>query len=375
MTMAKLRLKYVNAFRNSKRTNDRLRHYFRRRGQQKAVPLPGLPGSEEFMAAYTAALATLPDHPSEIGARRTQPGTIDALAVSYYQSGSWLHGMDESTRQRRRPTIERFRERHGSKRVALLRRDHVEKMLGEIDKPHAKKHWLKAIRGLLKHAVPTMRRDNPCDGINVVVPKSKGHHTWTDAEVEQFRVHWLLGTVPRLAMEFALETVSRGIEITRLGRQHVHNGRIRIERAKGSDEVNLLLSDELRAAIEAMPKANHLLFVAKVDGSPMTPNWLSKCFAEWAIEAGLPARCRMHGLKKGGMRRDAEDGFTAHELMAKSGHKTLSEVQRYTEAVDNQRLVDSGHAKRRKRTKREDDYTNTPPDLHKQNGKPLKLHR
>ena len=370
--MARLRLKFVNAFRNSKRTNDRVRYYFRRRGE-KAIPLPGLPGSEEFMAVYAAARATLPDQANEIGARRTQPGTIDALVVSYYQSSAWLPGLGDASRQRHRSIIERFREKHGNKRVALLSRDPIERMLAQIEKPHAKRHWLKAIRGLLNHAVPTMIRDNPAAGIRVVLPKSRGHHTWADDEVEQFRAHWPLGTVPRLVMELALETVSRGIEITRLGRQHVYNGRIRIERAKGSDDVNLLLSDELRAAIEAMPKTNHLLFVAKVDGGPMTPNWLSKCFAEWAIEAGLHARCRMHGLKKGGMRRDAEDGFTAHELMAKSGHKTLSEVQRYTKAVDNQRLVDSGHAKRRGRTKREDDYTNTPSDLHKQNGKPLKF--
>ena len=272
--MARLRLKYVNAFRNPKRTNDRLRYYFRRRGQ-KAVPLPELPGSEEFMAAYTAALATLHDHPSEIGASRTQPGTIDALVVSYYQSAAWLHGMDETTRQRRHPTIERFREQHGSKRVVLLRRDHIEGMLAKIEKPHAKRHWLKAVRGLIRHAVPTMRRDNPCDGISIAVPKSRGHHTWTDAEIAQFRGHWQLGTVPRLVMEFALETTSRGVEITRLGRQHVVRGRIVIRRAKGSDDVDLPLTADLRAAIEAMPKSDALLFVSTGDGRAMTPNWLS----------------------------------------------------------------------------------------------------
>jgi hypothetical protein len=69
-------------------------------------------------------------------------------------------------------------------------------------------------------------------------------------------------------------------------------------------------------------------------------------FAEWATAAGLPSRCRMHGLKKGGMRRLAEDGYTTHELMGTSGHKTLSEVQRYTDAADKRRLADSGHAKR-----------------------------
>ena len=38
-------------------------------------------------------------------------------------------------------------------------------MLGEIGKPSAKRHWLKAIRGLLRSAVPSMRKDDPTDGI------------------------------------------------------------------------------------------------------------------------------------------------------------------------------------------------------------------
>ena len=74
------------------------------------------------------------------------------------------------------------------------------------------------------------------------------------------------------------------------------------------------------------------------------------------------------------MRRLAEGGRTTHELMAVSGHRSLSEVQRYTEAADRKRLADSALRGRRKRTKREDGYTNTPPELHKQDAKSLKLH-
>jgi hypothetical protein len=33
-------------------------------------------------------------------------------------------------------------------------------MLAAIDRPSANRHWLKAIRGLLRAAVPTMRRDD-----------------------------------------------------------------------------------------------------------------------------------------------------------------------------------------------------------------------
>jgi hypothetical protein len=54
--MARIKLKYVNGFSNRDRKSQRVRYYFRRRGI-KAIPLPGVPGSEEFMAAYSAALA------------------------------------------------------------------------------------------------------------------------------------------------------------------------------------------------------------------------------------------------------------------------------------------------------------------------------
>jgi integrase len=85
-------------------------------------------------------------------------------------------------------------------------------------------------------------------------------------------------------------------------------------------------------------------------GKPRSKYGLGNDFAKWATEAGLPARCRLHGLKKAGMRRLAEAGATAHELMAISGHRTLTEVQRYTEAADKKHLADSGMAKLRAKT-------------------------
>jgi hypothetical protein len=85
--MAVIRLKYVNSFANRDRTDGRLRFYFRRRGE-KSIALPGLPGSEEFLVAYAMALAAQPDLP-EIGAKRTLPGTINALIVDYYRSAEW----------------------------------------------------------------------------------------------------------------------------------------------------------------------------------------------------------------------------------------------------------------------------------------------
>jgi hypothetical protein len=115
--MAHIKLKYVNGYANRHRENGRVRYYFRRRGS-KAMPLPGLPGSEEFMAAYSAALAGLPDQHVEVGARRTLPGTINALVISYYRSNEW-HALAVDTQKNRRRVIEHFRAQHGDKRVAL----------------------------------------------------------------------------------------------------------------------------------------------------------------------------------------------------------------------------------------------------------------
>jgi integrase len=249
--------------------------------------------------------------------------------------------------------IEKFRERHGDKRVALLRREHVLSMLGEIEGPSARRSWLKAIRPLLQHAVPTMLRDDPTFGIATPkLPKTKGHHRRTDAEIERYRAYWPCGTQQRLVFEFALESVSRRGEVVRLGPQHVYtrDGEpwIRIARIHGSKPVDIPVSPELMVAIDAMPRS-HLTFIVTAYGKPRSKFGLGTDFAKWAREAGLPDRCRLHGLKKGGMRRAAEAQNTTRELMAFSGHKTYAEVQRYTDDAEDKLLAASGMAKRRKR--------------------------
>jgi hypothetical protein len=51
------------------------------------VPLPGLPGSDEFMAAYGEALSKSPR--VEIAATRTRAGSINAMIVGYLGSAAF----------------------------------------------------------------------------------------------------------------------------------------------------------------------------------------------------------------------------------------------------------------------------------------------
>lgn len=154
--MTRIKLDFIHEFIDRHGTP---RRYFRRRGF-KRVSLPGLPGSDEFMGAYQAALASGPKE-SAIGADRTKPGTVNALVIAYYASDAWTRGVTEDTRKTRRRIIERFRARHGDKRVALLQREHLQEMLAEIGKPSAQRHWLKAIRGLMRAAGSASTRSRP----------------------------------------------------------------------------------------------------------------------------------------------------------------------------------------------------------------------
>src|SRR5262245_19420456 len=133
----RVRLRHVHVFRDR---HGRLRAYLRIPGSRKSIPLPGAPGSSEFMAAYQAGIAGETLHP-EIGAGRTAPGTINAAIVSYFNSLAFARLAPE-TRRVRRSILERFRVEHGDKRVALTQRRHVDQMVAaKIGTPSAARNF------------------------------------------------------------------------------------------------------------------------------------------------------------------------------------------------------------------------------------------
>jgi integrase len=271
-------------------------------------------------------------------------GTVGALVIDYYTSEDW-NRLTPDTQRNRRVIIERFRVAHGDKRVVMLNADALERMIAKIPKAGSRVNFWKSIKPLIQSAVPRLRKDDPTKDVKTPrLPKTKGWHSWTDDEIAQFRNRWPLGTQARLVLEFALETASRRCEVVRLEPQHVKNGRIRIERAKGSKDVDIPVTPDLQAAIDAMPAVSGT-FVHH-DGKPYTAGSLGKAVIRWCDEAGMPAFCRLHGLKKGGMRLLAEAGATGHEIMSVSGHQKLDMVELYTADANRKKLADAAIAKR-----------------------------
>jgi integrase len=227
----------------------------------------------------------------------------------------------------------------GSVLVRDLATKHVRAVLDDLESGHQRRHWLKTLRALLAYAISIdMIDSDPSAGLKVRVKQTDGHHTWSAEEIAQYRTRWPLGTEARLALELGLETASRRVEIVRIGRQHIRDGRIRIARAKGCNAVDIPLSAPLAAAIAATPVTSHLTFF------PYSPNLLGTKFAEWSTAAGLPSHCRLHGLRKARTAELASMGATTHQIMAVTGHKSVAEVERYAAKFNRRRAADAAMA-------------------------------
>jgi integrase len=316
------------------------RWYFRRAGFKK-VPLPGLPWSPEFMAAYERALA---GQPAPIGAERSIPGTLRALAVSYFASPEF-RTTKPSTQYTYRNVIDRLCAEHGDKRVALLQREHVIKLLAaRAHTPGTANALRRSLRALMRHAVEIgMRGDDPTRDVRKIPSaKGDGYHSWTEAEIARFEGHHPVASRARLAFALLLYTGQRRSDVVRMGRQHINDGAICVRQQKTGREVWVPVHEAL-APIIAEASTN-LTFLLTHQGKPYTAAGFGNWFRDQCRAAGLHG-CSAHGLRKAAARRLAEAGCSTHEISAITGHASLREVARYTEAVDRRRLAASAMVK------------------------------
>jgi integrase len=327
--MTKLNLRYVQAWCDR---NGRVFHYFRRCGSPR-VRLPGLPGSAEFMRAYQDALGSTPE---PIGVSRSKPGSVSAAIASLYGSQGF-RTLKGSTQALWRSHLERLRAQHGDKPLNLLPRNFITALLDTLS-PSVARNCLKALRCLMQHCVERELIENdPTFGVRVRAIKSDGFHAWTDAEIAQFEAHHPIGSKARLAFALLLYTVQRRSDVIRMGPQHVRDGAIAVTQKKTSKPLMLPIRPELQTILDATP-GGHLTFLVSKGGRSYAGNNFSEQFRAWCDAAGL-RHCSAHGLRKAACRRMAEAGYTAHEIAAWSGHASLQEIKRYTDAVDQERLA------------------------------------
>src|SRR5215471_15374582 len=89
--------------------------------------------------------------------------------------------------------------------------------------------------------------------------------------------------------------------------------------------------------LEAGPTGK-LSFICKEDGLPYVKESLGNKFKDACVAGGVMNKSA-HGLRKAAATRAAENGATAHELMAIFGWVDIKEAEIYTRAADRKRLA------------------------------------
>lgn len=321
-----------------------VRLYFRKKGHPK-IRLPGLPGSEEFLQAYSKALSSSPTTPR---AAAIAKGSFGYVCKAYYASATFK-ALDPSTQSWRRRALDAICEQHGDKPVSGMQAKHVRMLRDEkANTLGAARNRLKALRALFRWAIEADEAPyDPTRDVKAIAYRSEGYHTWTPDEVKSFEDHHPISSKARLAMALLLYTACRREDVVRLGPQHIRGGRIRFRQAKNEHrspvDVDIPVHPDLANVVGLTP-TRHLTFLVTEYGKPFSVAGFGGKFREWCDQAGLP-HCSAHGLRKATAARLAERGATAHEIMAITGHQSLDEVERYTRAARKVGLADAAMSK------------------------------
>jgi integrase len=339
--MTRIKLRYVNEYMDR---HGKVRRYFRRPGC-RAIPLPGLPGSIQFMAAYQAALAVVsPPPPSP---RHVIAGSLAAIAAGYLRSADFAN-LSPSSQRSYRVALQPILAAHGHRLVRELPKDAARRIIEEIGatRPGMANLTRAVLSKIMGYAIESnIRADNPFAGLK---PYRLGtYHTWTDAEIAQFERRWPLGTRERLAFALLLYTGQRGGDVVKMLRSDIVNGRIRVAQDKArkgtTNELLIPLHPALVRALQAGPVVGMQHIITDARGKPLRA--LTELIEAAVKRAGLPPRCVAHGLRKAALRRLAEHGSTTKEIAAVSGHRSLSEIERYTARADQAGLAKAAIAK------------------------------
>lgn len=337
--MATINLANVQAFTDR---HGRRRHYYRRKGQKRS-PLPGDPGSAEFMAAYAEAKAQDPvcsvEARAQAAAARVQPHSVNALILAYYRSQDFLD-LKPSTQANYRNILDRFRTNHGAKGAASLETHHLEAIFVSMaGKPGATRNLRRRLNTVFSLCVRLgWRKDNPVRETKSPKNKSQGFTPWSDSEIAQFRSFWASGTRERLALELLLCLGQRRSDTRKMGRQHlVGPTKIKVVQQKGGAPLVIRMHPSLQREVDQ--HRGDMTFVTTMYGAPFSDGGFTQWFVERAVMAGIRDRTP-HGLRKAAGRHLAEAGCTAHEIMSILGHKSLGEAEKYTRSARQELLAD-----------------------------------
>lgn len=372
--MPPIKLRYLE-YNPSRHGEDR--YFVRRPGQKQRIRLHGVPGSDEWLDQYKAAMdGTLaPATPVRRVRGKAIVGSLRYGIETYYASDDFK-GLDARTQRLRRNLLDRLCERTNKRgdpyanqplraldaaKIAQWRDE------GAIETGNA---IVKVLRQVFKACIPQkIVSGNPAKDVSYRSTGSEGHKAWGIDQVTAFEKRHPIGTKARLALALFLYTGQRRGDVAILGKQHVrtpdqvapelheiHPGRWlsftqQKNRRRKPVTLTLPIIPELEEVLAASPLGD-LTFLVTTFSKGFTDAGLGNWFRMQCDLAGLQGYSA-HGLRKAGATLAAERGATERQLMAIFGWRSGKQAARYTESANQKRLAAGAmHLLSRKRAKK-----------------------
>lgn len=312
------------------------------------IRIRGEYGSDEFMAAYNAAISGAPIPIAKPGEARF--GTVEWLINEYRKSSVWK-AFSHGTRKQREPILRQMIATAGSDPLQIVTRKSI--VAGRDRRsatPRQAAHFMATARSLFGWALEAdLMSYDPTAGVKNPTGKKKGtgFPVWHEEWVQKYEKRWPLGTKERVWLAALMYSGLRRSDVVRYGRQHVSGGRgpikvrngigtIKLKKGNETIEVHLPILPELAKALEAGPIGD-LAFVVGERGLPLTPESFGNMFRDACKKAGVPGRA--HGLRKLAATRAANNGASDKQLQALFGWIDYKMPQLYTRAADRRRLA------------------------------------
>ncbi|WP_320176667.1 tyrosine-type recombinase/integrase [Roseovarius pacificus] len=316
--------------------------YFRRRGH-KLVNLPE-PRTDNPAddPAFLEAVATAKRQTAPKGSFST--GTFGALCIAAKASDLFL-GLSKDYRRVQARHIDKLMDEYGTLTAKGLRTEHINADLRKASDPRARR---KAWRFICEFGYPALLDHDPSKHADTVkAKKTDGHPPWTDAEIADYRARWPTGSIQRLAFELLLWTGCRISDAVNLGPGMIGaDGVLAFRQSKTGEKAYVpwtchipghVPDPESRDALHATLSRGVMTYLETAQGRVRSVNGLGNMIREAASKAKVEKSA--HGLRKSRAIRLAEGGATPHQIGSWTGHKTLSEISHYTDAMNRRAAV------------------------------------
>lgn len=229
--------------------------------------------------------------------------------------------------------------KYGNQPMSGLRRSHILRIMdGMSSTPGMANAVLTAISVLCKFALDREYIEvDPC----VRIPRMKTNEwrRWSDRELLKFYDETY--EAMRRVMIFALFTGQRRSDLCRAVWSDIEGDAIRVVQQKTGAKLWVPIHPTLAQHVAEWraDKTVTVTILATSRYKAWPPAVLSSCFTNETKRLGMEG-CTIHGLRKTAAAKLAEAGCTSKQIMAITGHATMTEVERYTREAEQRVLAD-----------------------------------